>query len=69
MNRKALSKAEGFIGGEGPIEAGESMGIEIILRQADFLGVWIAHIGQPFQPPGIIHGSSARGHFHLTITR
>jgi hypothetical protein len=45
MDFKTLGQPPGFLRRENQVQVGETMGIEIILHQADFLGVGITYIG------------------------
>ncbi len=69
MQFKAFGQTTRLGRWEHQIEVRQPMGIEIVLNQADFGGVGLAHVSQPLQTPRIIHRRPAPGDFDRPIAR
>ena len=55
MHLEAAGDPTGFGGRVHLIQAGQRVGVEVVLHQADVLSLGIDLIGQPPQLPGIVH--------------
>ncbi len=62
---KPFRQAAGLLRGEGLIERGFGVRIEVVLNQADFPGIGEMDIAQLFQNMGIIDGSAPLANFNM----